>query len=171
MNSLKKILVKRIVRKRIAAYECANLQEGKLESMLILFDAEAAFSESFFTELGSLANIPPGQTKWLGFSAKPRKHKVWKHPVFHNNNIGWDGTLKGDVVDVVLNRPYDLVVNYFDKPSWQLKAAASQVQTGLRLGFEEVNADINDIVFKADLKAGEVFKTEFCKYLKALRKL
>jgi hypothetical protein len=171
LNSLKKLIVKKIVRKRIGAYECSNLQEGKLQSMLILFDAETAYSESFFSELGVLANIPPDRLTWLGFSAKPRKKKVWKHPVFHNKNIAWDGTLKGDGLEAVLNRSYDLVINFFDKPSWQLKAAASQLRAGLRMGFEEENADINDVVFKSELKNHEVFKTEFCKYLKVLRKL
>ncbi|MCB0375200.1 MAG: hypothetical protein KDD04_04715, partial [Sinomicrobium sp.] len=61
--------------------------------------------------------------------------------------------------------------NYFTREKLPLLFLSASTRAGIRVGFDRLHQDYNDIIFKIHPGNYELFREELLKYLKLLNKL
>lgn len=171
MNIIKRIQVNRIIKKRLN--DRAPDFDGfeRVKSVLVLFDVQRTSSAHFFSALIKLLGESDIQVELLGFRAKKNPKKPEYCPVFYNSDFGLDGHISGAEINPVFERAFDVLINYFDEPKWQLTGASLQIKNRFSVGFPELDKRLNDLIINIRLNESDVFEKELIKYLKLFKKI
>lgn len=104
---------------------------------------------------------------FLGFS-RHRYDKVEKPEyVFTTKDFTLFGKPKSKAIDEFLKTNYKLLFNYFGKDELCLEVLALLTEAKLKVGFQEANERVNDLILNVDSKNLDFFK-ESSKYIKQI---
>jgi uncharacterized protein YkvS len=91
--------------------------------------------------------------------------------MFTDNNLGFGGMIKNDVVLSFIEKPYDGLLCYYNENRLMLNLVAVQSKAKFKIGFSGINELINDLSIATDLENIKEFTFELKKYLSILNKI
>ncbi|NUY82260.1 hypothetical protein HUK80_15250 [Flavobacterium sp. MAH-1] len=170
LNSLKNLFTKKIVKKSLA-----NVKPGasgeKINTVGIVFDESYFHEKEAIVEALSEQGILPQNTDVLVFKNRIRKNEVFDYPVFSHKDLSWQATFRNSDVKAFMEKPFDLLINYYDVEKSALMVVTNLSKAKFKVGFASVSKKLNHFMIDTTAERHEVFTSELFKYLKILNKL
>jgi hypothetical protein len=170
LNHIKEFLLKKIVKKSITNVKNTS-NDLQIKSVGIVFD------ENYFYEKEDLINelkkngIEETKCNILVFKNKIKKNETFSYPIFTYNNIWWSGSITAKDVQEFVNKPFDLLINYYDTEKAALLSITNQSKANFKVGFSTIDKRLNHFMITTNAENYKVFIDELFKYLKILKKI
>jgi len=170
LSYLKDLTTKKIVKKSLSNAKLSSF-ESTIKTIGILFDETYFYErEALVAEL--VANgIEERNISLLVFKNKIKKNETFDYPVFSHKDLSWTAKIAKPDVQEFINKPFDLLIDYFDTEKTALLLVSHLSKASFKVGFSSVDKRLHH--FMIDTNAGnyKVFSDELFKYLKILNKL
>lgn len=167
---LKNFFLKKNVTKRLQK-QPPLLEQKKIVSIGLLVD------ETYFSKTASLVTsfLEQGfkneQITVLVFKDKIKSKEGINEPFLSLKNISISGEInKPEVIDF-LEKPFDLLVNYYDVNKNGLLLLSIKSKANFKVGFDTVDKRVNHFIIKELVDNYKEFTSELFKYLKILNKI
>ena len=85
-----------------------------------------------------------------------------------DKEINWQGKIRNYHADRLAEQEYDLLINYFNEPKLPLLLLSSSIRAKLRIGFQGIDLQYNDIVIGCTPNQETVFVNEVKKVLSTI---
>ena len=89
-------------------------------------------------------------------------------PILIDKEINWQGKIRNYHADRLAEQEYDLLINYFNEPKLPLLLLSSSIRAKLRIGFQGIDLQYNDIVIGCTPNQETVFVNEVKKVLSTI---
>ncbi|WP_348660963.1 DUF6913 domain-containing protein [Croceibacter atlanticus] len=170
LNKMKRASIKRSIQKLTAKRVLEN-HNSKIEKVVCLIDVDAFGSVQELDQLIETLQIKSINFKVIGYSAQKKTIKTYSGLLLTNTKIGWKGVVKDSEIKDIIAKPTDLLINYYNKEVLGLELLSAKSPAKFKVGFGNVNPQLNDLIIGCDITDINTFKTEMVKYLKVLNKL
>ncbi len=128
-------------------------------------EAEVARLRAYFEKLG----IHPNQIYVISYHPEPTERTNAFTHHFNGVDFGWKGKILNDALSEFLQRPYDLMINYYSNDElWAAKLASALSNNQIAAGLATIDPRVNDIGIDCKPEDLDTFTTELEKYLRAL---
>jgi hypothetical protein len=168
-------IIKDFFIKKIISSELSNgnldVSASKIRSVgIIIDDSYFKYTDLLKKEIEGFG-IQSDNIQTLLFKKKISKNELVNEPFFTRSNIRINGSINKHVVNVFLDKPFDLLINYYEieRPSLLLVSKTSKAK--FKVGFSTVDKRINHLMINTSVSNYKEFVSELFKYLKILNKL
>ena len=124
-----------------------------------------------FYEFVDEYKLRPNAVKIIGYKSYYDKNSPYSTPVFSDKDLGWKGEIENSYAVEFLSRDYDVLVNYYCEENLLLQLMTVKTQARVKVGFKEVDQNLNDLILDLPLKDFKTFKLELKKYLRVLNEI
>ena len=147
----------------------ASVQPRKgIVSVGCIVDLDMFEESSVFYEFLEEFSLRPNAVKIIGYRGFYDKNSPYSTPVFSDKDLGWRGNIENSYAFEFLNREYDLLINYYTGDKLLLQLMTLKAKARIKVGFGEVDNNLNDLIFNTYTNNFKTFKKELKKYLVAL---
>lgn len=170
LNFLKNLFTKKIVKNSLA-----NVKPGT--SGATVKTVGIVFDETYFYEREALVAelIANGMLEEdisvLVFKNRIKKNETFDYPVFSHKDLSWQATFRNSEVKDFIEKPFDLLINYYDTEKSALLVVSNLSKAKFKAGFASVNKKLNHFMIDTNAENYQVFMRELFKYLRILNKL
>ncbi len=167
---IKDFFLKKIISSKLTSADL-DVSINKIHTVGVIID------ESYFSNIDSLKKeieqygVEQKNIKILLFKKKVSKKEVVKELFFTRNDMKINGEISKNEVNVFLDQPFDLLINYYEveRPSLLLVSKASKAH--FKVGFSTIDKRVNHFMVNTSVSQYKEFISELFKYLKILNKL
>lgn len=156
-----KVLASRDLSCRNTPLECL----GFLVDEALLNDFEKL--NTFGLELG----LQPENIKIFSFIETKKKLPSMRQNQINNKEFGWRGEVSNQSATDFLNTPFDVLIGFYNDEHRFLDLMSAKSKARFKIGYNQADKRLFDLLLSADLKDFERFKSETTKYLKLLNKI
>lgn len=170
LNYLKEFITKRLVKKKLSNIPFVK-SDNKIKTIGIILD------ETYFNEREALIKdlvergIEVDNIEILVFKKKISKKEVCNFPVFTNKDLKWNVSLEKKELSVFIEKPFDLLINYFDVEKTALLWVSYNSKAKFKVGFSSIDKRLNHFSINTTAENHLIFINELFKYLKILNKI
>lgn len=169
LEFLKKYYIKNRIKKNLndlkrykKPFESPIVKVGCIIDMDIIKDVEPLL------QLIKYYNVRPENYIFLGYKKKSEETHADGVPFLVNNEINWQGKIRNYHADRLSEQEYDVLINYFNEPKLPLLLLSSSIKAKLRIGFQGIDTQFNDIIIGCKLEEEAIFTNEVKKILKTI---
>lgn len=167
---IKDFFLKKIISSKLSSAN-VEVSVSKINTVGIIVD------ESYFTNIDLLKKeieqygVKNNNVEILLFKKKASKKEGVKELYFTRSNIKINGEINKQDVNVFLEQPFDLLINFYEveRPSLLLVSKVSKAK--FKVGFSTVDKRLNHFMINSSVSQYKEFISELFKYLKILNKL
>ncbi|PCJ94047.1 MAG: hypothetical protein COA50_12870 [Flavobacteriaceae bacterium] len=142
-----------------------------ISSVGCIVDLDQFENATVFQELSEELSLQPNAVKIIGYKNFYDKNSPYSTPVFSDKDLGWKGAIENSYALEFLNREYDLLINYYTQESLLMQLMTIKTKARIKVGFKEVDENLNDLILKVPMKDFQIFKKELKKYLVVLKEI
>lgn len=142
-----------------------------IRSVGVIVDLDSYPNAEIFFQLIEDFKLRPNAVKIIGYKDFYDKNSPYSTPVFSDKDLGWGGAIENSYVLEFLTKEYDLLVNYYTQDVLIMKLATVKTNARIKVGFSEIDKDLNDLILQAAINDFSTFKAELKKYLKVMNEL
>lgn len=170
LNFIKDFSLKKIIKKTLSNYKIA-VSEGEIASVGIVLD------ETYFKDKELLINklveqgIKRGNIETLSYLDRLKKGEQPDCCHYTPKDITSGGEFAKEDVKAFINKPFDLLISYYDVAKPSLVLATMQSKAQFKVGYASVDNRLNSFMIASQAEKYEEFTDELIKYLKILNKL
>lgn len=124
-----------------------------------------------FFDLVDEFSLRPNAVRIIGYKDYYDKNSPYATPVFSDKDLGWNGAIENSYALEFLSREYDMLINYFTEENLLLQLMSIKTRARIRVGFDEVDEKLNDLILKTSMQDFKTFKKELRKYLLVLNEI
>ncbi|MFP9098034.1 DUF6913 domain-containing protein [Flavobacterium sp. RHBU_24] len=170
MKFIKDFNLKKIVNKTLSNYT-APAAEGKIKTVGVIID-ETYFAEreKLIQEIAS-HGIAAGNIETLSFFERVKKDRLPTCCYFTYSDITAGGIYTKDDVNQFINKPFDLLISYYDVQKPPLSLATLKSKALFKAGFSTVNNRFNAFMIAGRAEDFKGFISELFKYIVIFNKL
>lgn len=106
----------------------------------------------------------------LCFSQQKKKFKENADAFFGTKDFSFNGNISTEKLKDVIHQDYEYVFQFFNKEHLYLNYLSAKTKANLRVGFEDANAKLTDLLFKLNKTDLDLFFEEAKKYLEIIKK-
>lgn len=166
----KTLLLKKNITK-ILKSRTKNFQNGKVNSVGIIFDYDSYHDYNFFHDLMKDIGVMKNKTKFIAMIDLEKDSPNSWDAFFSIKNFDWLGRPKSAEIDEFVNRPFDVLISYYNSNKPELNFVTALSNSNFKIGLSDDDARLNDLVINIDPLKTDIFKTEIIKYLTHLNRL
>ncbi len=137
----------------------------------VIVDLDTFQNADLFYQFIEMFNLRPNAVKIIGYRGFYDKNSPYSTPVFSDKDLGWGGAVENSYALEFLNKEYDLLVNYYTQDTLILKLMTVKTKARIKVGFAELDPELNDLILQTQLQDFNTFKTELKKYLMVMNEL
>lgn len=153
--------------KSLSSKRCVQAEKLLSDKVGILYNDDIADRHQLQQLVEKNFNINPENVGFLGFS-RHRYNKVEKPEyIFTTEDFTLFGKPKSKAIDEFLKTNYKLLFNYFGKDELCLEVLAHLSEATLKVGLQEADERINDLLLNIESKNLDFFKESY-KYIKQI---
>jgi hypothetical protein len=162
-NSAKKALTKKLNKTTTKEVSAKPIQ-----SVGLIVNADAI--ESFQHIINTLQlNVA---VEVLCFHKNFQKTRTVDYPVFYEKDFGWKGKAKTKDLKDFLEKPFDLLISYYDENNIvSLHLASGLQQSNFKVGISGSSQEIHDVIIQTKTEEVTTFAKELHTYLQILNKI
>ncbi|MCK0191828.1 hypothetical protein [Arenibacter sp. F20364] len=153
-----------------APSEAVNRDKG-ISSVGCIVDLDEFENANAFYEFVDEFSLRPNSVKIIGYKKFYDKNSPYSTPVFSDKDLGWKANIENSYALEFLNREYDLLVNYYTDEKLLLQLMTLKTKARLKVGFGNVDKNLNDLILNTPIKDFQTFKKELRKYLRVLNEI
>ncbi len=142
-----------------------------ISSVGCIVDLDKFDNANVFFELMDEFSLRPNAVKVIGYKSYYDKNSPYSTPVFSDKDLGWGGAIENSYALEFLSREYDLLVNYYTEENLLLKLMTLKTKARIKVGFGEVDKNLNDLILNTSMEDFKTFKQELKKYLVVLNEI
>lgn len=147
-----------------------NRKKG-ISSVGCIVDLDKFDHANMFYEFVEEFSLHPNSVKIIGYKGFYDKNSPYSTPVFSDRDLGWKANIENSYALEFLNREYDLLVNYYTDDKLLLQLMTLKTRARLKVGFGEVDRNLNDLIMNTPMEDFRTFKKELGKYLRILNEI
>lgn len=106
----------------------------------------------------------------LCFTQQRKKIKEQAELYFGTKDFSFIGNISTEKLKDVIHQDYEYVFQFFSKEHLYLNYLSAKTKANLRIGFEDVNPKLTDLLFKLNKTDLDLFFEEAKKYLEIIKK-
>ncbi len=170
LKFIKDFALKKIIKKSLAGYKPVAGTDG-VATVGILIDESYFFEkESLIAEL--IANgIKRSDIETLSFKERIKPKEIVDYRHFTRKDISAAGTFVKEDAAAFINRPFDMLISYYDVEKPPLLLATLKSKAKFKVGFSGVDNRFNHFMISSQAEKYTEFVSELFKYLKILNKI
>ena len=142
-----------------------------ITAIACIVDLDNFEDANVFYDLVEEFSLRPNAVKIIGYKSYYDKNSPYATPVFSDKDLGWGGEIENSYALEFLSREYDLLINYYNVENLLMQLMTVKTKSRMKVGFEEVDKNLNDLIIKAPMKDFKLFKKELQKYLTVLKEV
>jgi hypothetical protein len=142
---------------------------GAIKKVLVLLQ-DASIKNKVLIDLSSMLNLSENEIEIVVFQKKKNQQNE-QMAVFTPKDFGWYGKIKSEMLQTILTKKYDLLINYSKVENIYCNLLLLQCKTNFRVGFAHLNKEFYDLIIKCNYADIELFNSELKKYLAILKKI
>lgn len=167
---INRFFLKKIINKRLNLIKNDSL-EGKVATIGIIIDeTKKSYKDQLLKEIQT-EGMALNQVFVLVYKDSVKSKEVLEEPFFTSKNVSLTGIINKKEVVAFLEKPFDVLINYYDENKPCLLLATTQSKAKFKIGFDEVDYRANHFIVKATVDQVQLFTNELFKYLRILKKL
>ncbi|RAJ17113.1 DUF6913 domain-containing protein [Olleya aquimaris] len=142
-----------------------------IKSVGVLVDSNEFSDLEWINSLINEIKVNQNNLKILSlFNNKKEETSVFNN-TFSEKELGWKGQFKSQTVKDFLSTKFDLLINFYETNTLALQVVSATANAQLKVGINNANLEINDLIIETKIKDKEIFKSELIKYLNILNKI
>lgn len=170
LKFIKDFALKKIIKKSLSGYK-PNADSEIINSVGILID-ESYFSDRESLVLDLIANgIKRSNIETLSFKERVKKKEVIEYCHYTRKDISASGVFTKEDVAAFINKPFDVLISYYDVEKAPLLLATIKSKAKFKVGFASVDKRLNNFMISSQAEKHAEFISELIKYLKILNKI
>ncbi len=143
----------------------------EIKKVGVIVDLDTFQNADLFYQFIEMFNLRPNAVKIMGYRGFYDKNSPYSTPVFSDKDLGWGGAVENSYALEFLTKEYDLLVNYYTQDILILKLMTVKTRARIKVGFAELDPELNDLILQTQLQDFNTFKTELKKYLKVMNEI
>ncbi len=143
----------------------------EIKKVGVIVDLDTFQNADLFYQFIDMFNLRPNAVKIMGYRGFYDKNSPYSTPVFSDKDLGWGGAVENSYALEFLTKEYDLLVNYYTQDTLILKLMTVKTKARIKVGFAEIDPELNDLILQTQLQDFNTFKTELKKYLNVMNEL
>ena len=169
MEIVKNYYIKNKIRKNFKALDNYNkLLNNELTKVGCIVDMDVVKDVNPLLGLIKHYAIRPENYIVLGYKRVSEETHANGTPILIDKEINWQGKIRNYHSDRLAEQEYDLLINYFNEPKLPLLLLSSSIRAKLRIGFQGIDLQYNDIVIGCTPNQETVFVNEVKKVLSTI---
>jgi len=150
-----------------------DLERSKkgIKTVGVIVDLDTFDKADLFDQFIDMFNLRPSAVKVMGYRGFYDKNSPYATPVFSDKDLGWGGAVENSYALEFLSKEYDLLINYYTQDTLILKLMTVKTKARIKVGFAEIDTQLNDLILQTKLQDFNTFKTELKKYLKVMNEV
>lgn len=169
LSAFKKKFVNKLLKVTKAATAEKAFRYNEVKNIACVVSFSDVENINDFHQLSEKLALPNAKLHLAAFVSKKQKGKEYPEYCFFKSDIGYKGKLKSSFLQQFSNTEYDLLVNYFDDAVVPLLLTSVQTKAYLRVGFDHVDYDFNDLIVKSTPQNFDEFTAEISNYIKMIK--
>ena len=166
LDIIKNFYLKNKIRKNFKALEKYNKRlDSDLVKVGCIVDMDVVKEVNPLLELMKYYSIRHENYIVLGYKHTSEETHANGVPFLVDKEINWQGKVRNYHADRLAEQEYDLLINYFNEPKLPLLLLSSSIKAKLRIGFQGIDMQYNDITIACPLTEERVFTEEVKKVL------
>ena len=163
--SLKKHTEKNLTERDISQRNTALKYLGFLVDEAFFNDFEMLY------EFGNELGLQRKDVKLFTFVETRRKIPSLRQNQITNKEFTWRGEIHNQNAQEFLDFPFDVLIGFYKEKHRFLSAMVAQSKAKFKVGFNDADERLFDLLITVDLQQPEAFKSEIKKYLKIFKKI
>ena len=137
------------------------------------FLIDEAFFNDFETlnKFGIEIGLQPKNIKQFTFIETRKKFPSLRSNQISNKEFNWRGEIQNENAREFLDIRFDVLIGIYSGNQDFLDAMMAESKAKFKIGFNDADDRLFDLILTFDLKKPELFKAEITKYLKILNKI
>lgn len=169
MEILKKYYLKKRIQTNLKALKSYSSRlEGGVSKVGCLIDMDVIKDIDPLLQLVKHYALRPENYIFLGYKKQSEETHANGVPFLTDREINWQGKVRNYHADRLSEQEYDILINYFNEPKLPLLLLSSSIKAKLRIGFEGIDRDFNDIIIGCKLEEEAIFTNEVKKVLSTI---
>ena len=133
---------------------------------------ESLFDEfEMLNEFGVGLGLQRKDIKQFTFVETRKKIPTLRHNQITNKEFSWLGEIHSNDAREFLDKPFDVLIAIYRGKHNYLDAMVAESSAKFKIGFNDADSRLFDLLISVDLKESTLFKVEVVKYLKAMQKI
>ncbi len=163
--SLRKQINKSLLERDFSQRNTSLRYLGFLIDEALFDDYESLYK--FGTELG----LQRKDIKQFTFVETKKRIPSLLNNQISNKEFTWRGEIRNANAMEFLNNPFDVLIGFYQGPNEFMDAMIARSKAKFKIGFNDADKRLFDLILTVDLKHPELVKTEVEKYLRVLNKI
>lgn len=148
----------------------SNRTKG-ITSIGCIVDLDAFDGGNAFYDFIDEFSLRPNAVKIIGYKSYYDNNSPYSTPVISDRDLGWGGKIENSYALEFINREYDLLINYYTEENLLLQLMTVKARARMKVGFAEVDKNLNDLILGTPIGDFKAFKKELKKYLHVLNEI
>lgn len=142
-----------------------------LKHLAFLIDETFYNDFEILNEFGTNLGLQRKNIKQFTFVETKRKVPSLRQNQVTNKQFNWRGELQNKYANEFLNYPFDVLIGFYKGEHKFLDSMVANSKAKFKIGFNDADKRLFDLLLTVDFQKPEVFKTEIEKYLKIMKKI
>lgn len=170
LRFMKDFVIKKLIKKSLLNYKPDIIQE-KIQSVGLLIDESYFAKESELIEELITGGISRNAIDVLIYKDQIKKKETFENPFFSRKDVSFNGEFQKKEVSDFIQKPFDMLISYYDIEKPILKLVTLQSKAGFKVGFSTIDKRLNSFMIGTVAEKHQEFVSELFKYLKILNKV
>ena len=168
MNWLRVRLIQKSVRQQFALHEKRKAQKPKMiQKIMVLLNSNSSISASTIERDLRQNGFDKASISVVAFEANMTASNEQSDLSFGPGDFSLLGTPLS-TVESYINKPYDLLINYFKEDHPYLQLVSLKAKADFRVGFPQVDNRLNDLMFHVPETDSHLFCKQMNTYLNTI---
>ena len=170
LKFIKDFALKKIIKKSLPGYKPVADPDEVVTIGVIIDESYFFNKDGLIMELVS-NGIQRSNIETLSFKERVKPKEVMDCCHFTRKDISASGEFLKDDVSAFINKPFDMLISYYDVEKAPLVLATLKSKAKFKVGFSTINNRLNSFMIKSQAEKHTEFVSELFKYLKILNKI
>lgn len=146
-------------------------RNSKLNYLGFLVDEGFYGDIEFLRRMGNNLGLHSKDVKVFTFLDVPRKLPSLRIDQVTSKEFNWRGEIRSQNALEFLDYRFDVLIGIYQSPHNFMDLMMARSEAHFKVGFEDANKEIFDLILNIDPRDNKLFKSELEKYLKVLDKI
>jgi hypothetical protein len=148
-----------------------HVHQKKIETVGVLLNLDEFKNYDSLRQLLNSIGIKDNKVKFIAYiDDDESKPNSWDS-FFNPNDFGWRGKITNTDLQLFIDTEFDALICFYNAEDLELKLVAASSKANFKIGINNSEPRLYDLIINIDTKHLQVFQNELFKYLKVLNKI
>lgn len=170
LKFIKDFGLKKIIKKSLSGYKPISSPDPVITVGILLDESYFLEKDGLIKELAA-NGIAANNIETLSFREKVKPKEVLDYNFYTRKDISVLGTFDKEAAAAFVNKPFDMLISYYDVEKAPLLLATLKSKAKFKVGFSSIDNRFNNFMISSQAEKYPEFVSELIKYLKILNKI